>query len=116
MCVSSRRRHTICALVTGVQTCALPILLAIPLSGWAFNSASNFALRWFGWFNLPRLVAADPGLKAFFHEAHEWLFWLLVVVVLVHAGAALKHHWMDRDDVLTRMLPWLPTNKDRDDA
>lgn len=88
------------------------LMLAIPLSGWAFNSAANFALRWFGWFNLPRLVSADPGLKALFHAAHEWLFWLLVVVVLVHAGAALKHHWMDRDEVLTRMLPRLPTKKD----
>src|SRR3546814_3611041 len=49
------------AAITHVGLYAL--MLAIPLSGWAFNSASNFALRWFGWFNLPRLVAADPGLK-----------------------------------------------------
>lgn len=89
------------------------LLLAMPLSGWAFNSAANFALRWFGWFNLPRLLPADPGLKAFFHGAHEWLFWLLAVVVLVHAGAAIKHHWIDRDDVLRRMLPWSRTPKEQ---
>jgi cytochrome b561 len=92
------------------------LMLAIPLSGWAFNSAANFALRWFGWFNLPRLVPADPGLKVFFREAHEWLFWLLVVVVLVHAAAALKHHFVDRDQVLARMLPWLHNKKDGHDA
>ncbi len=83
------------------------LMLAIPLSGWAFNSASNFALRWFGWFNLPRLVPADPRLKAFFHETHEWLFWVLVAVVVLHAAAALKHHVVDRDEVLMRMLPRL---------
>jgi cytochrome b561 len=81
------------------------LMLAIPLSGWAFNSASNFALRWFGWFNLPRLVPADPRLKAGFHETHEWLFWVLVAVVVLHAAAALKHHVVDRDEVLMRMLP-----------
>src|SRR3546814_5978214 len=36
--VSSRRRHTSCALVTGVQTCALPI------SDWAYRSKVNFFL------------------------------------------------------------------------
>jgi len=89
------------------------LLLAMPLSGWAFNSAANFALRWFGWVNLPRLLPADPGLKAVFHAAHEWLFWLLVGVVLLHAAAALKHHWLDRDDVLRRMLPWSQTHKEK---
>ncbi|PKM06053.1 MAG: cytochrome B [Gammaproteobacteria bacterium HGW-Gammaproteobacteria-4] len=88
------------------------LMLAIPLSGWAFNSAANFALRWFGWFNLPRLVPADPRLKAVFHEAHEWLFWILVAVVVLHAAAALKHHFVDRDGVLMRMLPWFRTKKD----
>jgi len=80
------------------------LLLAIPLSGWAFNSAANFALRWFGWFNLPRLVPVDPVLKALFRETHEWLFWILAALVLAHVAAALKHHYIDRDEVLTRML------------
>lgn len=80
------------------------LMLAVPLSGWAFNSAANFALRWFGWFNLPRLLPADPALKAVFREAHEWLFWMLAALVLAHVAAALKHHFVDRDKVLARML------------
>lgn len=81
------------------------LLLAIPLSGWAYNSAANFALQWFGLFNLPKLVSPDPGLKAVFHEVHEALFWTLAAIVLVHAGAALWHHYRQHDATLARMLP-----------
>lgn len=80
------------------------LMLAVPLSGWAFNSAANFALRWFGWFNLPHLLAADPVLKPILRDIHEWLFWILAALVLLHVAASLKHHYIDRDDVLTRML------------
>lgn len=83
------------------------LLLAIPLSGWAYNSASNFALRWFGLFNLPKLVPADPALKALALFTHNWLFYLLAGLVLAHAGAALWHHYRHRDVTLARMLPVL---------
>lgn len=83
------------------------LLLAIPLSGWAYNSAANFALQWFGLFNLPKLVPADPGLKIVLREVHEALFWTLAAIVLVHAGAALWHHYRQRDLTLARMLPGL---------
>lgn len=90
-------------LARATHTALYLLMLAIPLSGWAFNSAANFALRWFGWFNLPRLVPADPALKSVFREAHQWLFWALAALVLAHVAAALKHHFIDRDDVLGRM-------------
>ena len=38
-------------------------------------------------------------------EVHEFLSWTLVVVLVAHVAAALKHHFIDKDDVLTRMLP-----------
>lgn len=90
-------------LAQATHTALYLLMLAIPLSGWAFNSTANYALRWFGWFNLPRLLPADPTLKAVFREAHEWLFWILAALVLLHVAAALKHHFIDRDDVLRRM-------------
>lgn len=85
------------------------LLFAIPLSGWLFNSAAGFPLQWFGLFNLPSIAAADPGLRETAGAAHEWLFWLLVAVALVHAAAALHHHLFVRDATLARMLPrgWL---------
>ncbi|MCE5231967.1 MAG: cytochrome b [Mizugakiibacter sp.] len=83
------------------------LILAIPLSGWLFNSAANFPLSWFGLLHVPSLTAgADPALKALARGTHEALFWILAAVLALHVGAALKHHLADRDDVLARMLPW----------
>ncbi len=81
------------------------VLLAMPLSGWLYNSASGFPLKWFGLFKLPKLSGYDAQVKAFALEAHETLFLVLVVIVGVHALAALKHHYFDRDRTLARMLP-----------
>lgn len=87
------------------------LLLALPLSGWLYNSAANFPLRWFGFVSLPRLTAADPALKQLAHSAHEWLAYLVIAAVLVHVSAALKHHLLDRDQVLRRMLPFARTDR-----
>lgn len=82
------------------------LMLAIPLSGWVFNSASNFPLQWFGLFHLPNITGgANPELKAFARAAHYWLFWILVLAFCMHVAAALKHHFVDKDTVLLRMLP-----------
>jgi cytochrome b561 len=83
------------------------LLFAVPLSGWLFDSASGLRpLYWWGLGPVPSLTGgADPTLKPLAHEAHEWLFWLLVAVAAGHALAALAHHVLLRDDVLRRMLP-----------
>lgn len=81
------------------------LLLAVPLSGWLYNSASNFPLQWFGLFNLPALVDGDKALKATALTIHETLFWTLIALITVHAAAALWHHYAKRDDTLRRMLP-----------
>jgi cytochrome b561 len=81
------------------------LLLAMPLSGWLFNSAAGFPLRWFGWVRIPALAAYDPGLKGFAHDLHEGLSKALLVVVVVHVAAALQHHFLYRDATLHRMLP-----------
>lgn len=83
------------------------ILLAMPLSGWLYNSASGFPLKWFGLFGLPKLSGYDPDVKAFALSMHEWLFYALLAIVFVHAAAALKHHYFDRDATLARMTPGL---------
>jgi cytochrome b561 len=81
------------------------LLFAIPLSGWLFNAAAGYPLQWFGLFNLPRVVGRDESLQALAASLHEAGFWLLLVLVLVHAGAALHHHLFLQDDTLARMLP-----------
>ena len=87
--------------------CTLYVLIAaIPLSGWWFNSVTGKPLHWFKLFNLPALAAKNDGMRHFAHGVHEYLFWLLVLVLVAHVGAALKHHVFDHDNVLRRMLPF----------
>lgn len=82
------------------------LMLALPLSGWLFNSASNAPLAWFGVLHLPSQTGrVEPQLKAFALSAHVTLFWILVALLVLHAGAALWHHYAQRDEVLLRMLP-----------
>ena len=80
------------------------LLLLVPLSGWWYNSTAGFPLRWFGLFALPPLGAADPMLKALARDRHEWLFYALAAVVVVHVAASLWHHLHLRDATLSRML------------
>ncbi|GAB2495811.1 cytochrome b [Arenimonas alkanexedens] len=96
------------------------ILLAMPISGWLYHSASGYPprnLSWFGLFKLPSLSDRDEPLRDAALAAHEWLFIALAVIVTVHALAALKHHYIDRDRTLARMLPLAkPAPKPHDDS
>jgi len=83
------------------------LLFAMPISGWLYNSAAGFPLKYFGLFKLPKLSNYDPQLKELAGDAHETFFYILALLMLMHAGAALKHHYLDKDNTLTRMLPWL---------
>ncbi|HEX8986363.1 MAG TPA: cytochrome b [Rhodocyclaceae bacterium] len=81
------------------------LMAAIPLTGWLMSSAKGFQTVWFGVLPIPDLLEKNKELGEVLGEVHEWLNYLLAAVVAGHAGAALKHHVVDRDDVLTRMLP-----------
>ena len=84
------------------------LLFAIPLSGWLYNSASGFPLRWFG-MPMPKLFTGfNPALKQLAHALHENLFYLLAVLLVLHAGAALFHHYVRKDDTLKRMTGFRP--------
>jgi cytochrome b561 len=80
------------------------LMFAIPLSGWLMSSAKGFQTVWFGVLPIPDLLARDKALGDLLQTLHLGLNWLLIAVLLGHIGAALKHHFLDRDDVLNRML------------
>ena len=82
------------------------LLFAMPLSGWLMSSAGNHPVSYFNLFQLPDLVAPSKPLEHFLKEFHELAFDTLFALAIVHIVAALKHHFIDRDDVLKRMLPW----------
>jgi cytochrome b561 len=83
------------------------LLLAIPVSGWLFSSAAGVQVVYLGLVPLPDLVPRDKALAGVLKVAHVAGNFTLSAVVTLHVAAALRHHFVDRDDVLARMVPML---------
>lgn len=79
------------------------LLLAIPLSGWLMSSAKGFQTVWFGVLPLPDLIGKDKALGDALAEVHEVLNFTMLALVVLHVGAALKHHFIERQPFLQRM-------------
>ncbi len=82
------------------------LIFAIPLTGWLMSSAKNYPVSWFKVFQFPDLVAPAEQTFQWMRDAHGALFALLLWVALLHIAGALKHHFIDKNDVLKRMLPF----------
>ncbi|HWD36869.1 MAG TPA: cytochrome b [Casimicrobiaceae bacterium] len=83
------------------------LLFAIPLSGWLYSSATGVQVVYLGVVPLPDLVPKDRALGDALRLVHVSLNALLFVVFCVHVAAAIKHHVVDRDTALVRMLPFM---------
>lgn len=82
------------------------LLIGLPLGGWAASSAGGRDIEWFGLFTWPALpLPLDRDLAGSFMNAHEAGVKALYVLMVLHVAAALKHHFIDRDNVLHRMIP-----------
>ena len=88
------------------------LMFGLPLSGWAVVSASplNIPTVLFGvihWPHLPLLstLANKKPVAEALESLHSAAAWILIALLVVHAGAALRHHFLLKDDVLRRMLP-----------
>jgi cytochrome b561 len=80
------------------------LLVVLPINGWVINSAANVPFSIFWLIPLPAIVAPDRVLAGNAANAHYVLFSVLTLLVMVHAGAALRHHFVKHDSVLRRML------------
>jgi cytochrome b561 len=81
------------------------LMFALPITGLLMSSAAGFPVSFFGLFPLPDFVPHDDYLFQQLIQIHKWLGYALILFMLVHVGAALRHHFMFRDDTLRRMLP-----------
>ena len=87
------------------------LMFAIPVSGWVYSSATGVQVVYLGLFPLPNLLPRDRALGDVLRIVHLGLNSLLFLLVCVHVAAALRHHFIDRDAVLLRMLPALKDRK-----
>jgi cytochrome b561 len=81
------------------------LLLAMAATGYVQEVAGGYPLTWFDLFAVPRLVAKNKALSDLAENAHLALQWAVYGLVAMHAGAALHHHFVRKNDVLARMLP-----------
>ena len=96
-------------LARGTHVALYATLLVMPLTGWLGSAAHGIPVRWFGLVTLPDIVAKNLVLSRLMFVAHFWIAILLGAIVTVHIVAALRHHFVLRDDTLRRMLPMRTT-------
>ncbi|MDP3270194.1 MAG: cytochrome b [Legionella sp.] len=82
------------------------LLLIMPLSGWIMSVAADKVPVYFGLFKAPLpWISPDKSLAGLMAESHEIIAWILIIFIGLHAAGAFKHHFINRDNVLRRMLP-----------
>ncbi|MBD0275378.1 MAG: cytochrome b, partial [Acetobacteraceae bacterium] len=79
-------------------------LLAVPLLGWLHLNSKGIEVRMFG-IPMPMLADPDRDLSRLLFQAKRWLSYGMLSAIGFHATAALAHHFVFRDGVLTSMLP-----------
>lgn len=93
----------------GVHWAFYLLMIATPLAGWAVVSVSpkGIATFWFGLLQAPHLgfLGVGEGAEEFFAEVHEYFAYGILVLFVLHVGAALKHAFFDRDGVFATMAP-----------
>lgn len=81
------------------------LILVQPVIGFLQSNAANFPVVVWGVLPLPAIIGADEELGEDLAGLHAIVANVLAVLVLVHIAAALRHHFLIKDDVLRRMLP-----------
>ncbi|MBF6992670.1 MULTISPECIES: cytochrome b [Cupriavidus] len=83
------------------------LIVIVPISGYLYSLAAGVPVVYLGLWKMPVLIEKNDELKEVLKFAHAWLNYLMAAVVVVHAAAAVKHQFVDRDGTLGRMLPFL---------
>lgn len=81
------------------------LLFIIPISGCVMSLSAGYSISFFGLFNLPEVIPANSDIKKIASLIHEYSAFFLMFLIIVHAGAALQHHFFYKDNILKRMLP-----------
>ena len=82
------------------------LIALIALSGYLISTSEGKGIEFFGWFEVPALLTLPTETADLAGAAHFYLAWALIVFTAAHAGAAIKHHVIDKDTTLIKMKPW----------
>lgn len=80
------------------------LVLVLCISGYLISTAKGKGIEFFNWFEVPALVELNADKTDFIGEIHFYLAWTLIIMATLHAAAALKHHFIDRDKTLTNIF------------
>lgn len=80
------------------------VLILIPISGCLFSWTAGHPAPVLYLFNLPQLIDKNPTFVTFFKPLHIYFAWFVGALILLHILAALKHHFIDKDEILKKML------------
>lgn len=78
-------------------------MIGMPMSGWLMSSAGEYPVPFFG-IQMPDLMGKNPDMARLMAFIHEVLAYILIGTIVLHAMGALKHHFIDDDTTLIRML------------
>jgi cytochrome b561 len=81
-------------------------MFAMPISGWGMSSGAGYPVSIYGLFTMPNLIEPNKELGKFFNDAHGIMAWGFIVMITLHMLAALMHHFVHKNNVLLRMLPY----------
>ncbi len=83
------------------------LILMICISGFVLASVNDEEILFFGWFEIPALFFDDfEWVETVSQNSHQYMAYVLMLLVIFHSIAAIKHHFYNKDWVLRQMLPW----------
>ena len=79
-------------------------MFSLSISGWLVTSSAGLPASFFGLFLIPNLIQPNESYRPLFHLTHQYLSYALIVLIILHTSAALKHTFINKDNMLKRML------------
>jgi cytochrome b561 len=79
------------------------LMLIIPLSGYLMSGFGGYPISFFG-ITLPELITKNPSLGGVFHSMHGYAAYAIIGFIILHTAGALKHIFIDRINILRRMI------------
>ena len=88
-----------------VQYSLYLLLICMPICGWVMSVAANRVPSYFGLFPMPLPIKANETLAKLMNQSHKTIAWILIALITLHIAGAIKHYFIDRDNVVKRMFP-----------